>query len=186
VFAHFIATYGYLAVFVGTLFEGETILLLAGFAAHRGHLSLPIVMAVAFAGSLLGDQAMFWIGRTYGSALLKRWPRLEKRIARARPMLDRFGNVAALIFRFFYGLRNVTPLAMGTSRFAPSRFVPLNAVGAAIWAVVVGTLGYVLGEAIAVALPRAHHYEVMALISISVAAAAFWVVRRTWVRRARG
>lgn len=182
--AHFIVTYGYLAVFAGTLFEGETILLLGGFAAHRGHLSLPVVMAVAFAGSLLGDQTMFWVGHTYGSALLKRWPWLARRIARATPVLDRFGNVAALIFRFFYGLRNVTPLAMGTGGFAPSRFVPLNAIGAAVWAVVVGTLGYVLGEAVAAALPRAHHYQVVALISISVAVGAFWLVRRTWARRA--
>ena len=70
--AHFIATYGYLAVFVGTLLEGETVLVLGGFAAHRGHLSLPVVMVVAFAGSLLGDQTMFWIGHAYGSALVKR------------------------------------------------------------------------------------------------------------------
>ena len=36
--------YGYWAVFVGSLLEGETILILAGFAAHRGYLSLPLVM----------------------------------------------------------------------------------------------------------------------------------------------
>jgi membrane protein DedA with SNARE-associated domain len=30
--------YGYLAVLVGTFLEGETILVLGGFAAHRGYL----------------------------------------------------------------------------------------------------------------------------------------------------
>jgi membrane protein DedA with SNARE-associated domain len=182
VLAHFVATYGYLAVFLGTLFEGETILVLGGFAAHRGHLSLAVVMAVAFAGSLLGDQTMFWIGHTYGSAIVNRWPSLRKRVDRVRPLLDRFGNVLALFFRFLYGLRNVTPLAMAIGGFSPRKFILLNSAGAAVWAVVVASLGYVLGEAVEVMLPRAHHYETVFFVAIGCALAAFWIVRRIWPR----
>jgi membrane protein DedA with SNARE-associated domain len=182
VLAHFVVTYGYLAVFLGTLFEGETILVLGGFAAHRGHLSLPLVMVVALAGSLLGDQTMFWIGHAYGGALLKRWPALRRRIDRVRPLLDRFGNTLALVFRFLYGLRNVTPLAMAIGGFSPKRFLVLNAAGAAVWAVVVSSLGYLLGEAVEVALPRAHRYEMAFFIAIACAIAAFWIVRRIWPR----
>jgi membrane protein DedA with SNARE-associated domain len=185
VLGHLIATYGYLAVFVGTLFEGETILLLGGFAAHRGHLRLPIVMLVAFAGSLLGDQTMFWIGHRYGQRLVTRWPSLERRIERVRPLIDRFGNVVALFFRFLYGLRNITPVAMAVFGFAPKRFVLLNGIGAAVWAVAVGAIGYLLGEAAERALPRAHHYQTMALVAILCALAAFWIVRRTWPRAKR-
>jgi membrane protein DedA with SNARE-associated domain len=172
------ATYGYLAVFVGTLFEGETILLLGGYAAHRGHLSLPLVMVAAFAGSLLGDQTMFWIGHWYGKRLVKRWPGLERRIVRVRPLLDRFGNLFALIFRFLYGLRNATPLAMAIGGFPARRFVALNAVGAAIWSVAVGAIGYVFGEAAEAFLPHAHSYQVAALVGVVFAAIVFWIVRR--------
>ena len=35
-----IASYGYYALFVGTFLEGETVLIAAGFAAHRGILDL--------------------------------------------------------------------------------------------------------------------------------------------------
>ena len=52
--AALIAGYGYLAVFLGTLFEGETVLLAAGFAAHRGLLAWPLVVAVAFVGYSFG------------------------------------------------------------------------------------------------------------------------------------
>jgi membrane protein DedA with SNARE-associated domain len=45
-----ISAYGYYAVEAGTFFEGETVLVLAGFAAHRGYLELPLVIACAFAG----------------------------------------------------------------------------------------------------------------------------------------
>jgi membrane protein DedA with SNARE-associated domain len=172
------ATYGYLAVFVGTLLEGETILVLAGYAAHRGQLSLPVVMVVAFAGSLLGDQTMFWIGHRYGKRLVKRWPGLERRIDRVRPPLDRFGSIFALVFRFFYGLRNATPLAMAIGGFPPRRFVALNAAGAGIWAVAVSTMGYMLGEAAGAALPHTHHYQLAALVAIVFATTVFVIVRR--------
>jgi membrane protein DedA with SNARE-associated domain len=43
-------------VFLGTLLEAETILLSAGFAANRGLLQWPLVVAVAFVGATLGDQ----------------------------------------------------------------------------------------------------------------------------------
>jgi membrane protein DedA with SNARE-associated domain len=54
--------FGYIAVFVGTFLEGETILALAGFAASNGYLLLPKVMAVAVVGAFLGDQACFFVG----------------------------------------------------------------------------------------------------------------------------
>jgi membrane protein DedA with SNARE-associated domain len=182
VLAHFMATYGYLAVFVGTIFEGETILVLGGYAAHRGHLSLPIVMAVAFAGSLLGDQTIFWIGHRYGKHLVKRWPNLQRYIDRVRPLLDRFGNVFALIFRFFYGLRNATPLAMAIGGFSPRRFIVLNAMGAAIWAVAVSAAGYLFGEAAENVLPHTHRYQIVSLLAIVFAITVFWIVRRAWRR----
>jgi membrane protein DedA with SNARE-associated domain len=54
-----IGSYGYIALFLGTFVEGETILLMAGFAAHLGYLYLPWVILVAFLGSLSGDQVFF-------------------------------------------------------------------------------------------------------------------------------
>ena len=51
-----IRDYGYLAVFVGNLFEGETIVLLAGAAVHFGFLDLAGVLASGLAGSVAGDQ----------------------------------------------------------------------------------------------------------------------------------
>jgi membrane protein DedA with SNARE-associated domain len=48
--------YGYAAVFVGALAEGESVLLAAGFAAHRGLLHLPTVVATAAVAATIGDQ----------------------------------------------------------------------------------------------------------------------------------
>ena len=46
----FLQDFGYLALFIGTFFEGETILVLAGVAASFGKLELNWVMLVAFCG----------------------------------------------------------------------------------------------------------------------------------------
>lgn len=69
-FAALIQQYGYVVVFVGSVLEGETLLALAGVAAHRGYLSLQWVMAVAAAGAFLGDQLCFLIGRRLGGRAL--------------------------------------------------------------------------------------------------------------------
>ena len=41
-----IENYGFAAVLVGTFLEGETILILAGLAAHLGYLNLPLVIFI--------------------------------------------------------------------------------------------------------------------------------------------
>ena len=54
-----IETYGYAVILIATFLEGETILILGGFVAHRGYLMLPWVILAAFIGSLCGDQQEF-------------------------------------------------------------------------------------------------------------------------------
>ncbi len=62
----FLATYGYPVLIIGVFFEGETVMVLAGVAAHMGYLSLPWVVVCGFGGTLLGDQLYFYLGRRHG------------------------------------------------------------------------------------------------------------------------
>ena len=80
-----IEQYGYLAVFVGCFLEGETVLVLGGFAAHLGYLSLPIVIATAAVAGFIGDQALFAIGRRWGDAGLRALPEAGAPRSRASP-----------------------------------------------------------------------------------------------------
>lgn len=140
--------YGYLAVLLGTLLEGETVLMLAGFLAHQGHLDLGAVLLVAFIGGTAGDQLFFWIGRAWG-------PRLQERSAMLTSAGERVGTLlrrhdAALIFgvRFMYGLRIAGPIAMGALGVSPRRFALFNVLGAAAWASLIGGAGYLSGHAL--------------------------------------
>jgi membrane protein DedA with SNARE-associated domain len=108
-----IQSYGYTAVFVGTFLEGETVLLLAGFAAHRGYLSLPGIMVIACFASFLGDQLYFYLGRRYGIRLTDRFPKLKTKVEDFRTLLHRFHVPVILSLRFLYGLRIAGPIALG-------------------------------------------------------------------------
>src|SRR5437867_5755974 len=111
--AQLLADHGYLAVFVGSLLEGETILVLAGFAAHQGLLSLPLTLTIAFIGGTLGDQLFFWLGHTWGASLLRRIPGSDRRVRRVRELLSRYDALLIVGIRFMYGLRIVGPIAIG-------------------------------------------------------------------------
>lgn len=166
-----IGTWGYLAVVLGTFFEGETILVLGGFAAHQGFLRLDLVVASAFAGSLCGDQVWFWVGRRFGRRWLERHPGKAVLVERVAALLDRWGAWFVLSFRFLYGLRSVSPLAIGLSSISARRFTLLNIVSAAVWAGIVGCLGYVFGNAVEVTLGKLKLWEhrIMAAAAIALA-----------------
>lgn len=144
-----IQSYGYAAVAVGTFLEGETVLLLAGAAASRGHLSLPAVIAVATLASFAGDQLFFQLGRLYGRSLLERFPSLQQGTARARALLARHDVPVVLSIRFLYGLRIAGPIAIGMSGVSWRRFLVFNLLGAIAWALVIAGVGYWSGHALA-------------------------------------
>jgi membrane protein DedA with SNARE-associated domain len=170
----FIDTYGYLAVLVGTLLEGETILVLGGFAAHRGYLHLPWVMLAAFIGSLLGDQFFFFLGRWHSQAVLARRPSWKVRVEKAQKLIDRFRTPFILVFRFLYGLRTVSPFVIGMGSVPAARFILLNAVGALVWAVTVGAGGYLFGEALEIMIGNIKRYEKIVLVVIAVIGLVIW------------
>jgi membrane protein DedA with SNARE-associated domain len=178
-----LSQYGYLALFAGCLLEGETLLLLAGLAAHQGYLSLPLVMGVAFVGGTLGDQIGFFIGRRYGNSLLGRWKRLDAQAERVRLLIDRHAAPLIVGVRFMYGLRLVGPVLIGMSDVTASRFVVFNLIGAALWAVGVSSVGYFFGHAIQWLIADLERLEQVALVCVVVVVAGLLVLRRRRERR---
>ena len=142
-----IRDYGYLAVFVGNLFEGETVVLLAGAAVHFGFLDMAGVLASALAGSVAGDQLWFFLGRRWGPRILSRHPSWQERAERVHRYMRRHQDLLMFSFRFYYGLRTVTPFAIGSAQVSPLRFCTLNFASAVLWTCVFVFAGYFLGGA---------------------------------------
>lgn len=102
------------------------------------------VIAVAFLGTFLGDQH---IGRLKGDDFLNRRPAWKAKSGRVLA-LKRHRLWLILGIRFLYGLRTFTPFLIGVSGVAPFLFFVLNGIGALVWAIVVGVLGYFLRHAV--------------------------------------
>ncbi|WP_037472983.1 DedA family protein [Simplicispira psychrophila] len=176
--AEWVQSYGYVAVAVGTFLEGESVLLVAGAAASRGHLSMSVVVAVAAFASFLGDQLYFWIGRHYGTALLVRYPSLEPRAARVRGLLDRHYLPVILSLRFLYGLRIAGPIAIGMSSVSWPQFLLLNGLAAVLWALLIAGAGYGTGHALVYLLKAVDADELWGLSLLLIVGLVWWLLAR--------
>jgi len=180
--ASLIPAHGYWVSFAGALLEGETVLALAGLAAHRGYLALPLLIIVGATGGFLGDQVYFALGRRLGLRVFARFPRLEPRAERVAALIERHPELCVIMVRFMYGLRIVGPLAIGMSRIGWLHFAALNALGAAIWSACWIGAGYGAGTAVEAALGNLRHAEhVLFVVALAVAVVATILLR--WRRR---
>lgn len=154
---HFFQLYGYWIVFFGVMLEnagvpvpGETVLLAAGVYARWGHFRFWAVVALAFSGAVLGDNCGYWVGRTLGRSFLETYGNKfffsQKRQEVMRSYFKKYGARTVLVARFITGLRVFTALFAGASHMEWRLFLFCNAVGAAIWSVVIASLGYLFGQ----------------------------------------
>lgn len=180
----FIAQYGYVALFIGTFLEGETILLVAGYFAHEGHMDLVWVILSAFLGTFAGDQTFFFLGRTKGIQFLDKRANLHRKIQRTFDLLHRYQLPVILGFRFLYGIRNVTPFVIGASGLKPLRFFFLNMLGAGTWAITFGLVGYQFGHLAGMVLDNAKQYELIVL-GIVCAIAFLSFLWSNWSKRSK-
>ena len=170
-----IENYGYAAILIGTFLEGETILVLAGLAAHQGYLILTWVILAAFLGSLYGDQLFFYLGRKHSQAVLSRRPAWKQKAEKVHKMLNRFQTPMILSFRFLYGLRTISPFVIGMSSVSVKKFILLNALGALVWAAAVGAGGYLFGHALEIFIGKIKHYEVQLFVLIALLGILIWI-----------
>lgn len=181
--AALIAQYGYAATFVGTLLEGETLLILSGLAAHRGYLSLPLVVLVGAVGGTIGDIGFFLLGRHYGPRLVERFPRFAPAVERVHRLVARFPALTVIAVRFMYGLRTAGPAIIGTTRMPWLQFLALNIVGAVLWSACWATAGWVLGHAAERLLGDLAHFEKAFLLVVAVLVIVGTLAWRAWQRR---
>jgi len=155
---HLLTTYGYWAVLVfvaiesiGIPFPGETMLLVAAiYAGRTHHLFLPLVIAAAATGAIMGDNIGFWIGREGGYRLLRRYGRYirleERRLKLGQYLFLKHGGKVVFFGRFVAVLRAFAAFLAGTNRMPWPRFLLFNATGGMVWATLFGLGGYFLGD----------------------------------------
>ena len=151
-------TIGYpaVAIFImiessGIPFPGETMLLLASFYAAVSHqLQIPLVIACAAFGAIIGDNIGYYIGRTGGRAFAVRFGKYffikPEHLDRAEEYFAKHGDKTVFFGRFIAVLRAWAAFLAGVNKMQWRTFLFYNAAGGILWATIFGTLGYVAGR----------------------------------------
>jgi membrane protein DedA with SNARE-associated domain len=135
---------------MGIPVPGETAIFTAGILASRDELQLEIVIAVAAAGAIFGDNIGFAIGRRLGRRLLLApgpFERHRRRVIEVgEPFFERHGPKAVFLGRWITGLRITSAWLAGVNRMAWPTFLFWNALGGICWAASVALVAYYLGR----------------------------------------
>jgi len=173
----FLHKFGYLALFAGTFFEGETIVVLAGFLAFREYFDIKLVILISFCGSFAGDQLWYYLGRTKGRKIIASRPKMQAMCNKALHYLGKNPDLWVLTFRFVYGIRTVMPVAIGLHGYPPLRYFILNGIGAIVWAITLSLASYYFGTVLIVILGNIKKYEFWILGALVGAGLILWLWR---------
>src|SRR5216684_1225566 len=135
----------------GIPFPGETMLLLAAFyAAVSQQLQIPIVIACAALGAIIGDNIGYYIGRTGGRALVTRYGKYVRikpeHLDRAEKFFAKHGNKTVFFGRFIAVLRAWAAFLAGVNHMPWGTFLFYNAAGGIVWSIIYGCLGFYAGR----------------------------------------
>jgi membrane protein DedA with SNARE-associated domain len=170
----YLEIHGYWVLFIGTFLEGEAILIMAGFLAFQGYLNISGVILTAFAGSFLGDQFYFYLGRIQGKSLLRRFHFIARRFRDSLRLIEKYGSFVAFISRFTYGFRIILPIILGITSLSPRTFLLINLCSACVWAVVISLAGFLFGKSASLFLADVGKYEHYLLIALAGLILSVW------------
>lgn len=143
-----VSRYGLLAVFGGSLVEGEGILIVATVLSQQGVLDPVRVWLAASTGAWLGHVLCFATGRairgrrcSIGSSAFQTRAAKVKRLIEAHPV------TSIVLLQYLYGVRIVGAVAFGMTGLSLLRFASYQIVNCLIWAGLVGGAAYLLGGA---------------------------------------
>lgn len=183
---HLVEVAGYPLLFVLVMSEssgvpvpGETGLITAGVLASQGKMEIAVVIALAAAGAIVGDNVGYAIGRKGGRWLLERPGAFHAHRMRVlesgEPFFERHGPKAVFFGRFLLGLRVWASWLAGATRMHWRSFVIWNALGGVTWATAIGLIAYFLGHSAGNAIQA---FGLYGLAAVAIAVLSAYVVHR--------
>ncbi len=189
----YIEHFTYLGLFVVLMMCGlglpipeDVAMLTGGYLAHRGITHYPITIAVSLLGVVAGDNSLFFMGRRFGSGLVRyftlAWPGRQHQIQRIERFMQRHGARAIFYARFLAGLRALIYLSAGSFGVRPAVFLFYDLLGALISVPIVVTLGYIFGKQLEMIVRYVGSFErmivIIAILSIAVYGTRVLVLRK--------
>jgi membrane protein DedA with SNARE-associated domain len=154
---NFIASWGYIAVFVLMVAESacipvpsELIMTFAGVLAATGKLNLALVILMGAVGNIFGAYIAWAVGRTGGRALVIRYGKYVflrvHDLERAERWFAKRGQAAVFFGRLLPVVRTFISLPAGVAEMEPIRFGIYTFLGSVPFVGVLAVVGYAVGS----------------------------------------
>lgn len=180
------AAYGcvFLIVFIETgvvffpFLPGDSLLFASGFFAQGGGFNIFLLLGIAWAAAIIGDQCNFMIGHFFGTKIVasgKVKAMTPERMAKSEAFLDKWGHLAIFLGRFFPFIRTFVPFIAGMGGMKWHDFVVFNILGGVTWSTMFTLLGYFFGGIPVVQ----EHFEflIVGIIAVSLVPTVIGLVR---------
>lgn len=182
-----ISRYGYIAIFILTFVEGESVLIAAGFLAYNGYLNPHAVALVSAAASYIGHGAFFLI------ALYRREPFLKLarkvinvNLPKFESFMGKYGIASIFISQWLYGFRLLSAAILGFARMGTKKYFTFQLISCLIWAYICTFGGYFFGATLKNLLGSLKKYEPHIAIGILVAGFIIWFIRNIRKKNNKG
>jgi len=194
---HFLLRHGYLFLFAAVLVEqaglpvpAVPVLLAMGALVGMGKFSLTTSVAVAVAACVIADVAWYYLGRRYGSSILRLVCRItlepDSCVRRTENIFAREGSRTLLYAKFVPGLSTVAPPVAGLARLSLGRFLLWDGAGSLIWVTTSLVIGFLFSRQLeqVVEATRVLGARVIAAVVGALALYVIWKVdqRRRFLR----
>ncbi|MDE6886152.1 MAG: DedA family protein [Helicobacteraceae bacterium] len=146
-----IGIWGYLVLFFYSLGGGFIALLAAsilssGVVESLNSLNIFISIFVAGIANFIGSSALCYISRFQKNEIMKYLIKHRRKIALAHIWVKKYDFWIIFIHKYLYGIKTIIPLVIGFSKYSFKKFIIYNFISSIIWAVVIGTISYLMGD----------------------------------------
>lgn len=166
---------------------GDSLLFAAGLltaADTTGTLNVWVLIVLLMIAAVLGNTVNFGIGSYIGPNILEREKiRFIKKeyLVKTHAFYEKYGAPAVILSRFLPIFRTFVPFVAGIGRMDWRRYTLYNVIGGSAWIISITLAGYFLGSN---AWVKANFEKVvLGIIFVTLAPAAFGVLREWWKSR---
>jgi len=169
--------YGYAILFLWSILEGESGLVMAGLFTHTGDMNLVTAIVVAGLGGFAGDQLYFYIGRFNKSYVHRKLRQQRRKLALAHLLLKKHGWPIIFLQRYLYGLRTVIPIAIGITGYSAKKYALINLVAALCWSSIIIIPVWYFGNEILglIKWAKEHWYFALPFVATLIAVAYYYI-----------
>ena len=157
---------------------GDSLLFAAGCFAQGGGFNIVALLLTSWCAAILGDQCNFFVGHFLGRKIVesgKVKAMTPERLEKSEAFLDKWGNLAIFLGRFFPFIRTFVPFLAGMGGMKWHNFLIFNMLGGITWSTLFILLGYFFGG-----IPFVQeHFEllIIAIVGVSVLPTIIGLVR---------